>query len=663
MALQTFDMGQTFGRRGALAATTAMAAIMLAVSPAALAQAPAAPLADGQEDDGAEHTLIVVTGTATPVEYEKIGNTITIIGGEAIETRATAYLQDVLREVPGVAVNQGGSFGSQTQVRIRGAEGNHVLVLVDGIEVSAIGSGEFDFSSLLANNIDRVEVLRGPQSGLYGSNALAGVINVITKGGDAPAFDAALEYGSFDSRFARAAVTLGDRETFLSASGIYRETDGFSTAANGTEADGDRNLTLYLRGGARLDDRARLDATLRIVDKHTDTDGFDFSGGAMQGLAVDDDSFGKSQDWSGGLALTLEPVDRWETVLSASYMHRDAANGFGTVESSGDEGYRRSFAARSSLGFDTPGLAQAAHSVTLFLEHEQEGYRNTFPTDPSQWAEQTRSLLGYGAEYRLDLFDSLFLRGAVRRDENDDFADATTFSLSGSWVLGPTRLHASYGTGVTNPTFFEQFGFVPGTFVGNPGLVPEKARGFDVGVEQRLFDDRLLVDVTYFNSNLTDEIISVYPSVENDFGKSKRQGVELSARWHMAGFDLGGSYTYLDATDPDGSKEVRRPRHQASFDVSGRFGPDQRGTFSAGVIYNGAMLDNDYRNYFSNGFQLEKSRLDSYTVVRLAASYRLTHTVELFGRLENALDESYQQTISYAAPGRAIYGGVKFVLP
>jgi vitamin B12 transporter len=151
--------------------------------------------------------------------------------------------------------------------------------------------------------------------------------------------------------------------------------------------------------------------------------------------------------------------------------------------------------------------------------------------------------------------------------------------------------------------------------------------------------------------------------VENDFGKSKRQGVELSARWHMAGFDLGGSYTYLDATDPDGSKEVRRPRHQASFDVSGRFGPDQRGTFSAGVIYNGAMLDNDFRNYISNGFLLEKSRLDSYTVVRLAAAYRLTHTVELFGRLENALDESYQQTISYAAPGRAVYGGVKFVLP
>src|SRR5690606_37371107 len=281
------------GRNAVLKRHTAAGAIAALLLPSA--QAEAARPAEVQNRDNREHVLIVVTGTATPVEYEKIGNTITVIGGEAIEARGTAHLQDVLREVPGVAVNQGGSFGSQTQVRIRGAEGNHVLILVDGIEVSAIGSGEFDFSSLLANNIDRVEVLRGPQSGLYGSNALAGVINVITKGGDAPAFDAAIEYGSFDSRLARAGVTLGDRETFLSASGIYRETDGFSSAANGTEADGDRNLTLYLRGGARLDDCARLDATLRIVDKHTDTDGFDFSGGPLQGLAVDDDSFTNSQ--------------------------------------------------------------------------------------------------------------------------------------------------------------------------------------------------------------------------------------------------------------------------------------------------------------------------------------------------------------------------------
>ncbi|WP_055920998.1 TonB-dependent receptor plug domain-containing protein [Altererythrobacter sp. Root672] len=647
----------------------AISALLLTTSTVAFAQDPVAETdveeTSQQEGSAAEvaRNTIVVTGTATPVERQKIGNTLTVIEGETIETKRTAYLQDILREVPGLAVNQSGSFGSLTQVRIRGADGNHVLVLIDGIEVSAVGSGEFDFSSLLANNIDRVEVLRGPQSGLYGSNALAGVINVITKGGDGPSLDGLLEYGSFDSVFGRGALTVGDRETFVSANAIYRQTDGVSSAAIGTEPDGDKNLTLYLRGGAKLADIARIDGTLRFVDKDTDTDGFDFSGGPNQGLAIDDDSYSNTEDWSGGLALTVEPIDRWENVFSVAYSHDNSVGGAGGFDIFGSEGERLNLSARSTIGFDTPSFANATHHVTVFVEHEEEGYRNTFPFDPSQEARQERSLLGYGAEYRLDLFDSLFLRGAIRHDENDDFEDATTYSVSGSWVLGSTRLHASYGTGVTNPTFTEQFGYIPGEFVGNPDLLPERAKGFDFGVEQRLFDDKLLFDATYFNSTLRDEIISVYPSVENDLGESNREGIELAARVNLGSISFGGSYTYLDATDPDGGEEVRRPKNQASFDVTGRFGSEDRVSVSAGLIYNGEMLDVDYRNYFTNGFVAEKSPLEAHTVVRLAGSYKLNESVEFFARLENALDADYEEALSYGAPGRAVYGGLRFVLP
>lgn len=647
----------------------ALSVLLLSASSAALAQEPVPPSGEPEaeeqvrtDDDAGNARAIVVTGTATPVEREKIGNTLTVIDGETIEARRTAYLQDVLREVPGVAVNQGGSFGALTQVRIRGAEGNHVLVLIDGIEVSATGSGEFDFSSLLANDINRVEVLRGPQSGLYGSNALAGVINVITKGGDGPTFDAEAEYGTFDTRFGRAGATVGDRETFISANAIYRQTDGFSSAAIGTEDDGDRNLTLYLRGGARLAEMARLDGSLRFVDKDTETDGFDFSGGPLQGLAVDDDSYSNARDWSGGLALTLEPIERWENVFSVAYSNGESVGGSAGADTFGSDGDRLNLAARSTIGF---GTTKAMHHLTAFIEHEEEGYRNTFPFDPSQDARLERDALGYGAEYRLDLADTVFLRAAIRHDDNEAFADATTFSLAGSWVIPPsgTRIHASYGTGVTNPTFFEQFGFVPGQFVGNPNLLPEKAEGFDFGVEQRLFDDRLLVDLTYFNSTLKDEIVSVFPSVANDLGESDREGLELSARVNLGWISFGGSYTYLDAKDPDGTEEIRRPKDQASLDVTGRFGPEARASFSAGLIYNGEMLDDDYRDYFTNGFVAEKTPLDSYTVVRLSAGYRITDTLELFGRLENALDEEYEETISYGTPGRAVYAGVRFILP
>lgn len=646
----------------------ALALLLLSTSTAAFAQAPIAeqPEAASEEETGeqaaVEPSTIVVTGTATPVERQTIGNTLTVIEGEIIETKHTAYLQDILREVPGVAVNQGGSFGAVTQVRIRGAESNHVLVLVDGIEVAAASSGEFDFSSLLANDIDRVEVLRGPQSGLYGSNALAGVINVITKGGDGPTLDAAAEYGTFDNMFGHAGVTFGDRETYISGNAIYRRTDGFSSAAIGTEPDGDENLTLYLRGGAALADIARIDGSLRYVDKYTDTDGFDFSGGPLQGLAVDDDSYSNTEDWSGGLTLTVRPIDRWENVVSVAYSHGDSVGGFGGADTFGDTGERLKFAGRSTIGFDT--AANARHFFTVFVEHEEESYRNPFPFDPSQNARQKRDMLGYGAEYRLELADQLFLRAALRHDDNDAFADATTYSLTGSWVIPPsgTSIHASYGTGVTNPTFFEQFGFVPGQFVGNPDLHPEKVRGFDFGVEQRLFDNKLLLDATYFNSTLTDEIVSIFPSVENDIGESDREGVELTARVDLGAISFGGSYTHLDATDPDGTEEVRRPKDQTSFDVTGRFAQD-RATVTAGLIYNGQMLDTDFRNYFSNGFVAEKTPLASYTVVRLAGSFKVTDSIEVFARLENAFDEDYQETISYGTPGRAVYGGLRFVLP
>jgi vitamin B12 transporter len=608
---------------------------------------------------------IVVTGTAVAVAREQIGNSNTVISGETVENQKQAYLADMLREVPGIAVNQAGSFGAQSQVFIRGGEANHTLVLVDGIDISDATNGEFDFSALLASNIDRVEVLRGPQSGLYGSNALAGVINVITKGGDGPRFDGAVEYGTYDSKFARAGVRLGSSDAFVTASGIYRETDGFSSAATGTEPDGDRNLTGYLRAGARLGSIGRIDGSLRYVDKHTETDGFDFSGGPLQGLAIDDDSYADTTAWSGGTALTLDPVAHWQSVLSASYNSSRMIGGYGATPAFGDHGSRLKLAARSTFDFTTPGFASAAHTLTGFVEYKRERFRNPYPTDPSQDAAQKRNLWGYGAEYRLGLFDSLFLSATVRHDDNDEFRDDTTFGVAGSWVIrrSGTRPHASYGTGVTNPTFYEQFGFIPGQFTGNPNLHPEKAVGWDFGIEQRLAGDRLMLDLTYFHSMLTDEIVSVFPTVVNDTGRSKREGVEATAQLRLGPVGINGSYTYLHATDPDGTREVRRPKGRASLEVAANFGPEHRGNISVGVIHNGRMLDNDFRDFFRNGFQVEKSPLSAYTLVRVSASYRVTDKVELFGRLENAFDETYQESISYATPGRAVYGGVRVTIP
>ncbi|MFC3099061.1 TonB-dependent receptor plug domain-containing protein [Alteraurantiacibacter palmitatis] len=618
-----------------------------------------ATLPAAAQDTAPEQEPIVVTGSALPVPAPRIGSSLTVIGNADIVQRGDADVIDLLRTVPGLAVSQPGGTGQLAQVRIRGAEGNHTLVLIDGIEVAPVGNGEFDFSTLLTGAIDRIEVLRGPQGGLYGSNALGGVINILTRGGDGPAFEAGIEAGSFGTAMGRAAATLGNRETFLSATAQYRRTDGISAAAIGTEADGDRNASLTLRGGAQMAPGARVDALLRVVDKRTQTDGFDFSGGPLQGLAVDDGSYSNTRDIAAGATLTLAPLEGWSTALSASYTFGRLTGGADGTDFFGDRGARIRLSARSAYAFASGG-GDAAHSITLFADYESERYRNAFPFAPEQIPVQRRSMAGLGAEYRVDLFDQLFLRASARHDDNADFADATTVALTAAWqLLGTgTRLHSSFGTGVTNPTFTEQFGFNPGTFVGNPDLRPEKARGFDIGVEQHVAD-WLLLDVTWFTATLRDEIVSLFPTVVNDAGRSRRHGVEVSGRMDLGWFGLSGSFTRLSARDPDGTREVRRPRRQASLDADAQIGA---GRIALGAVYNGRMLDTDFRNFFVD-FAAAKTPLDPFVLLRLAGSWRVSDRLEVTARVENLLDETYQQAISYGAPGRAAYAGLRVVLP
>ena len=599
---------------------------------------------------------IVVTGTATPLALDQLGYSITVIDTAEIQSSHVAYLADLLRAVPGVSINRAGSFGALTQLRIRGGEANHALVLIDGVEVASIGEGAFDLSSLLAENIERVEVLRGPQSGLYGSNALAGVVSVITRGGDGPRLASTLEAGSFGTVSATASATLGKGDTFLAASSQIRSTVGISAAAIGTESDADRNATLHLRGGTRLAPRLRLDGSLRVVDRHTETDGFDFSGGPDQGLAIDDASFSDTSELSAGLSLLAEPATGWSARLSAAYTAERLTGGIDPAASFGDQGRRLKISGQLTHTFATG--SDAEHTLTLFADHERESYRNTFPADPGQVPAEHRTITGFGGQYRLALFERLFLAGTLRHDANSRFADATTWSLAGAWRASPaTRLHASWGKGVTNPTFYEQFGYDPGSFVGNPDLRPESARGYDIGVEQRV-GQVVRVDATWFGSTLRDEIVSLYPSVVNDAGLSRRRGVELTlgARWDA--FRLNASYTWLDAHGAEGEREVRRPEHQASLTADADFGGGQRGNLELGLVYNGRMLDTDFRDYFADGYTSKATPLGAYLIARLAASWRLEPGVVLFGRIENLFDTRYQEAISYGAPGLAAYGGL-----
>ncbi|MEM9530519.1 MAG: TonB-dependent receptor [Pseudomonadota bacterium] len=621
-------------------------------------------VAAAQAPDSSESVEeIVVTGTALPTPVERIGAAVTVLDDTLLEQIGLPYAADVFRFVPGIAVSRTGGYGGVTQLRLRGAEGNHVLVLVDGVEVSAAGSGEFDFASLLAADVERIEVLRGPRSGLYGSNALAGVIDIQTRLPEAGrTIRGGLEYGGNDSEQAWLSLGGGGERVRGTLNWTYRRSafDLSSDDTLGPEDDEDLNRTFSARVIADVTPDFRLEFSGRYANRDTDTDGFDFSGGPLQGLAIDDDSVFRSEDLTLGLTGTLTQLDG-RSVAELSLQHTDTEGNGGLAF--GSESDRDQLWAQWSWLWSADGSRRS----TLFVHQEDESFRNTRPFDPTQAARQERDLTGFGIEQRWLIGDSLHLAATVRRDDNDQFEDITTWSADGAWEMAelPLRWHASVGSGATNPTFFEQFGFTPGQFKGNPDLNPEESQGWDLGVTSRLLDGALTLDLTYFDADLENEIVSFFDLTDflstsvNLDEDSERKGVEFAADYRSDAWTLSASYTWLDASEPAGD-EVRRPEHIASLSAGYTFAGG-RAQVSGNLNYNGSQLDTDFRNFFVT-FAAERTRLSSYVLADLQGRYRLSNELELYARINNLFDEDYEEVLSYAAPGRTAFVGLRFSL-
>lgn len=610
---------------------------------------------------------MVVTASRTTVAAREVGAAMTVITAEDIERKQLRFVSDVLRQVPGLAVSRTGGVGSLTQLRIRGAEGNHTLVIIDGVEVNdPVNGSEFDFSSLLADNIERIEILRGPQSAIWGSDAIGGVVNIVTRRGrEGVRGHASAEGGSFGTYRLNAGISGGSEQARASVSGSLLETDGIDMSGTGGEKDGYKNGTLNVTGDVDLNDYLTVSINGRYTKAKGEADRQDFAfpPRPTQGLVIDsDDGYETEQIYGRALARLRLFDGAWEQVFGTAVTRADRdtlQDGAVTSESTGTKG---KLDYQSTFVFETEQIADAAHSLTFYAEREHEDFRNRSASFPAANQYRDTTNYGYVAEYRLGLWDQLFLSGALRFDDNDQFKDATTWRGTAAYVLpeSGTRLHGSYGTGVTNPTFFELFGFDPGTFIGNPDLKPETSEGWDIGIEQNFFRERLVVDVTYFEADLRDEIQTAYlPTFEttpvNLSGRSKRRGVEVSAKARVSEtLDLSGSFTWLDAEEPTGRTEVRRPKYLASAAANYRF-LDGRGNINISADYNGRMQDNE----FVDATPRTRVTLDDFLLVNLAASYLLTDRIEVFGRIENLLDQNYQEVYSFHTPGIGAFAGLR----
>ena len=627
-----------------------------------------APAVTAQVSDLPE---IVIYANQVPTEAGKVGSAVTVLRGADLIAQGHATVAGALHSVPGVSVNPSAGRGSFTQVRVRGAESNHLLVMIDDVPVNDITDGDFNFADFPLEDIDRIEVIRGPQSGLYGANAHAGVISIVTKSGRGlarPEANVRVEGGSMRSGSVSATARGASGPAYGSVSVDYNRTDGHNVALNGSERDGSRGLAVTAKAGADLTPDFNLEGFVRYVRRHTRIDPQP-TFGPSEGLALDSaPDFNSFESLAGRVAATWKMFDGALVQRLAASRHQqsrdDDDTNFGYFKSNGHRDrvdYKATLFGKTNLfGGERHSLTFAADWQNEFLTIDSE----SFMFDPAAalfWADGARRIRkGIAGEYSVDLPTGLTLTGAIRHDWNSGFEDIATWRATASQRLpAGLRLHASAGTGITNPTFIEQYGFFTGSFIGNPALKPEHSFGWDAGIEHTLFDGRVVTDVTFFSSRFEDKIVLVgFPSTPvNVPGISPRQGVEVTAKFMPVDWlTLTGTYTYTDSRLADGTPEIRRPRHSASGSATATFA-EGRGRATVNVIYNGSMTDTWFL------FPANPTvTLDAYTTVGGIISYDLTPATTVFVRAENIFDKQYSNVFSYRAPGFAAFAGMKVKL-
>jgi vitamin B12 transporter len=581
---------------------------------------------------------VVVTANRIDTPVSQVGSSVTIVTGDEVARRQQPLIADVLRTVPSIDVARSGGPNQITSVFTRGSESSHTLVLIDGIEANDPTSPNraFDFSTLPADNIERIEVLRGPQSTLWGSNAMGGVINIITRRGEgAPGGFLFAEGGSY-STF-REGGTIGGSSGKFSYSGSFTQanSEGFSAADEkfgNHEKDGYSSSNFSTRLGYQFSDKLDVDFIARYNHSKIDIDDFGGPGG--------DDPHRQLKNDQGFFRLQphlLLMDGKWEQTFGLSYTVYNRVDNDDAFPDDVDGGILR-FDYQSDLH-----LAKW-NTLTFGLAADEENFAS------QSIARRTADSLGIFLQDSMTFADKLFLTAGVRYEDHSISESSWTYRLTGAYFVMPdTRIHSSIGTGFKAPSLSNLY-----SNFGSPDLKPEKVTGWDAGVEQRFFNGRLAVDATYFHNSF-DNLIDfnfVTSHLEN-VGASTTQGFEftLTARpTDTLSFALG--YTYTDTLNTETDQELLR-RAPNKFSLSGNWRYCPRGDISLTLVYNSSRADIDAVTF-------GRTRTGCYTLVNLATSYRVTDNVTLYARIDNALDRDYEEVSGFGTPHISAYAGVKW---
>jgi len=604
---------------------------------------------------------IIVSGSRTPLTINQLGSTASVITRDEIERREARNVSELLRSVPGFAVSHTGVSGSQTQVRVRGAEANHILVMIDGIRANDPATGdEFRWEYLGTGNIERIEIVRGPQSSLWGSDAVSAVVHIITRDGSSgKGVDGYVESGSFSTTNAALNAALGDNNWSVTGSIENHQTDGQNISRTGNEKDGAELTTAALSARIAANDVVTFRAGLRAIDAYSQFDPVDFF---VTGLPIDGDVATDTTNLYANVGADISPTGgSFSHHLNARYFDSSNENLVDGIEDSSTA------AERITLAWQTD-FQVGDNKASLGLEHDRTRFEQRGAVvfgDPNQ--DQEMDATSVVGEYQ-SLSQKLTWILSARFDKNSDFDDAINGRLALSYPLAETTtLRASVGTGQKNPTFIERYGFFTAGHVGNPDLKPERSVSWEIGARREFSQGAAQLDVALFHQDLQDEIngfvfdpVTFLTTSENMDGKSKRSGAEVSLHWSATdalGFNV--HYTYTDSTEPDFTgkdlPELRRPRHSGGIGADFQT-LDQRFSTALTADFGGERTDILFPPWPNPS---EIVTLDSYWLVDLTAQYRATDSVTVFAKGTNLFDETYEQVVGYHTLGRAGYVGVR----
>lgn len=624
---------------------------------------------------------VVISATKTEMPAKQVTSAVEVITGEELQQRRIRTVGEALRWTPGLAVFQSGGLGTTVDVRMRGGTPEQTLVLIDGAIVNSATIGIYDFANLTSDNIERIEILRGSQSMLWGSDAMGGVINITTKRGrEKPNISAFAEYGSFNT--IREGGGLGGKKGPIDFSGSITRLDtaGFSAInyrRGSAERDGFHNWQGSVRLGADLPKDGRLEFSFRWLDGLVNFDGFSFNPTTFASDPAD--VFGaRSRStqyvFAGNYA---QPITAWwSQKLTLSRAIENLVSDGGAVERNlvtGTTGLI-GFPFRSQIG-TTSNRIEWQHNVQVgkplmltagYQFREQRGDNRDLLTNTTVFENKSvSSHAGFG-EAQLNLWDRVFGTAGIRQDEYNVFGSATTYRVTGGYLVKETgtKLRGSYATGFRAPTINQLF--FPG--FGTPNLKPEKSQALDVAIEQALPNDRGSISVGYFWTRYRNLILSVFdPTVctapgsfgfcAQNVGLARAEGVEVSTKLKLfrdrpwiKNLDLQIQYTYAATRDISSGSDSRLPKwplHQISSIIS--YQPVESLQANLEGRYVGERFSN-----VGNG-----NATPSFVVWNLSASYDVTKSVQAYLRLDNIFNEKYEEILFFGTPIRSIFGGVR----